>query len=143
MKRLQNPLKFSGNHPIKGNGMVTSFSAPGKLLIPALILATGMAGAAEAKREVPSGKKPVPVVAAEAKNKASLPAASPNDDFQEIDFGKALIIEGKVEKPQVQFPLIKEPPPEKEIQFETSFLQNILKLDRENTFKAGERYGRE
>jgi len=55
--------------------------------------------------------------------------------FEEIDFGKTLIIEGRVEKPQVQFPLLKEQPPEKEIRFETSFKENILKQERENTFR--------
>jgi len=60
-----------------------------------------------------------------------------------LNFNKTLVIEGKVEKPQVQFTLLKEAPPEKEIRFETSFLQNILKLDRENTFKVGETYGKE
>jgi hypothetical protein len=60
-----------------------------------------------------------------------------------LNFNRTLVIEGKVEKPQVTFTLLKEPPPEKEIRFETSFLQNILKLDRENTFKAGETYGRD
>jgi hypothetical protein len=43
----------------------------------------------------------------------------------------------------VQFTLIKEPPPEKEIRFETSFMQNILKHERENTFDAEERYGKD
>jgi len=63
--------------------------------------------------------------------------------FEELNFNRTLVIEGKVEKPQVQFTLIKEPPPEKEIRFEASFLENILKLDRENTFRAGEADGRE
>lgn len=63
--------------------------------------------------------------------------------FEELNFNRTLVIEGKVEKPAVQFTLLKEPPPEKEIRFETSFLQNILKLDRENTFSAGETYGHE
>ncbi len=71
------------------------------------------------------------------------PASETSTVFQELNFNKTLVIEGKVEKPQVQFTLLKEPPPEKQIRFETSFLQNILKLDRENTFKVGESYGRD
>lgn len=63
--------------------------------------------------------------------------------FEELNFNRALVIEGKVEKPAVQFTLLKEPPPEKEILFETSFRLQILKLDRENTFSPGETYGRE
>jgi hypothetical protein len=88
-------------------------------------------------------KKSIPLVLTEKKEAPKKADQGENVAFQEIDFGKTLIIEGKVEKPQVQFTLLKEPPPEKEIRFETSFLQNILKQDRENTFKAGERYGRE
>ncbi|MEO7425064.1 MAG: hypothetical protein ABI036_07745 [Fibrobacteria bacterium] len=63
--------------------------------------------------------------------------------FEELKFNRTLVIEGKVEKPAVQFTLLKEPPPEKEILFETSFRKQILKLDRENTFSPGETYGRE
>lgn len=85
-----------------------------------------------------------------SRKKTALPAASNAVDssesgslFEEIEFGNTLVIEGKVEKPQVQFTLIKEPPPEKEIRFETSFMQNILKHERENTFDAAERYGKD
>jgi hypothetical protein len=89
-------------------------------------------------------KKPLPVVVAAEKKEASKKSVQGDAvAFEEINFGKTLIIEGKVEKPQVQFTLLKEAPPEKEIRFETSFMQNILKQDRENTFDAGERYGRE
>ncbi len=74
--------------------------------------------------------------------KSSLPSKSNTDKpveviskmSEEISFGKNLVVEGKVEKPQVQFPLVKEAPPEKPIQFETSFLPKILYLERENTF---------
>lgn len=64
-------------------------------------------------------------------------AAAKGDDGMTVDdeglqLGNAMVIEGKVEKPQVQFPLLREPPPEREITFEESFLQNILELDREN-----------
>jgi hypothetical protein len=57
----------------------------------------------------------------------------PSRISEEISLNKNLVVEGKAEKPQVQFPLVKEAPPEKRIQFETSFLSNILYLERENT----------
>ncbi len=89
-----------------------------------------------------SKKKNIPMVAPkpdpEQAVKPAVTGGGPNTVFQELNFNKTLVIEGKVEKPQVQFTLLKEPPPEKEILFETSFLKNILKLDRENTFKIGE-----
>lgn len=55
--------------------------------------------------------------------------------FEELKIEKSLVIEAKVERPQVQFPLLKEPPPEKEIPFEASFREEILHAPRENTFK--------
>lgn len=88
----------------------------------------------------------IPLPASESKQAdpmQAVPVSESNTVFQELNFNKTLVIEGKVEKPQVQFTLLKEPPPEKQIRFETSFLQNILKLDRENTFKVGESYGRD
>lgn len=93
-------------------------------------------------------KKVIPILKPEEKKEPakSSPASDPSEPgalFEEIEFGSTLVIEGKVEKPQVQFTLLKEPPPEKEIRFETSFLQNILKQERENTFNAAERYGRD
>ncbi|MDB5048628.1 MAG: hypothetical protein JWO30_1699 [Fibrobacteres bacterium] len=114
-----------------------------------LALLTACLGTVEAAKKktkaeiplvAPASKKDKPAAAAvpEAKDPGK-PAAA----FEELNFNRTLVIEGKVEKPAVQFTLLKEPPPEKEIRFETSFLQNILKLDRENTFKAGETYGRE
>jgi hypothetical protein len=96
--------------------------------------------------------KPIPLVPPEPKKDQALapppkPASAdpgkPGSAFAELSFNRTLVIEGKVEKPQVTFTLLKEPPPEKEIRFETSFLENILKLDRENTFVPGETYGRE
>lgn len=113
-----------------------------------LALSASEAGAqGKASRKKP---KEIPVLAPEPKKKTALPAASNAVDssesgslFEEIEFGNTLVIEGKVEKPQVQFTLIKEPPPEKEIRFETSFMQNILKHERENTFDAAERYGKD
>jgi hypothetical protein len=109
-------------------------------------------GSADAAKK--KSKAAIPLVAPAAKPVDAAPAAPaaapaepepgvPGNSFQELNFNRTLVIEGKVEKPAVQFTLLKEPPPEKEIRFETSFLQNILKLDRENTFKAGETYGRE
>jgi hypothetical protein len=86
----------------------------------------------------PEEKKPDPPVATSSAGSSESGAL-----FEEIEFGNTLVIEGKVEKPQVQFTLLKEPPPEKEIRFETSFLSNILKQERENTFDARERFGRE
>jgi hypothetical protein len=119
-----------------------------RLLALAFFLAClGTADAAKKK-----SKAAIPLVTPAPKNidtatAVSIPAApepgNPGTSFQELNFSRTLVIEGKVEKPAVQFTLLKEPPPEKEIRFETSFLQNILKLDRENTFKAGETYGRE
>jgi hypothetical protein len=53
-------------------------------------------------------------------------------DEEGLELGSALVIEGKVERPQVQFPLLRESPPQKEIRFEMSFLENILSLEREN-----------
>lgn len=100
-----------------------------------------LAAACLASADTVKKKKPAPS-ADSAPKKESINADAPAP-FEELNFTRTLVIEGKVEKPQVQFTLLKEPPPEKEIRFETSFLQNILKLDRENTFKAGETYGRE
>ncbi len=58
--------------------------------------------------------------------------------FEEIRFEEGLVVEGRVEKPQVQFPLLKEAPPLPEIQFEAGFRQQLLDLERENTFHRGE-----
>lgn len=52
--------------------------------------------------------------------------------FQELDLGEALVIEGRVEKPQVQFPLLMEKPPVNPIRFEMSFRDKMLELTREN-----------
>ena len=112
-----------------------------------LCLCLGFAAAAGKQ-----GAKPLPIVSPEPKKAQSLPvpqnppaadAGKPGSDFAELKFNRTLVIEAKVEKPQVTFTLLKEPPPEKEIRFEASFLENILKLGRENTFVPGESYGRE
>lgn len=144
-------LKFPTNPPITGNGMVP---IPRIRLFRILCLSVFMAGIGSAEAAKKKAKASIPLVAPASKQADSVPAAPapspaepepgvPGNSFQELNFNRTLVIEGKVEKPAVQFTLLKEPPPEKEIRFETSFLQNILKLDRENTFKAGETYGRE
>lgn len=115
-----------------------------------VVLLAGL-GIAEAAKKKSKPEIPLIVPAAKKDSTGAAAAAPPAPKetgangavFQELNFSRTLVIEGKVEKPAVQFTLLKEPPPEKEIRFETSFLQNILKLDRENTFKAGETYGRE
>jgi hypothetical protein len=139
-------LKFTGKHPIRTMGMVRSFSCFVSVCAAAL-LAVGMDASAAGRKAA----KPLPIVSPEPKKEQTLaPPAPPSADagkagaaFAELSMGRTLVIEGKVEKPQVSFTLLKEPPPEKEIRFETSFLENILKLDRENTFVPGETYGRE
>ncbi len=115
-----------------------------------LLAALTLSATAEGKSGPAKKKKNIPLVVSEPKRDQTIqtapqPAqpAQPTTAFEELNFNKTLVIEGKVEKPQVQFTLLKEAPPEKEIRFETSFLQNILKLDRENTFKVGETYGKE
>lgn len=139
-------LKVSRRMPICPMGMVHT-SVFRRIVFAGVLLAC--MGAAEAAKKK---AKPIPIVTPEPKKDQTLvvpqePAAAapgaPGATFEELNFNRTLVIEGKVEKPQVTFTLLKEPPPEKEIRFETSFLQNILKLDRENTFKAGETYGRE
>jgi hypothetical protein len=122
------------------------FTRISRILGLATLLAfTGIAEAAKKKAKVvipivtPEPKKDQTLTMPPAEAEPGKPAAA----FEELNFNRTLIIEGKVEKPSVQFTLLKEPPPVKEIRFETSFLQNILKLDRENTLKAGETYGRE
>lgn len=98
--------------------------------------------ASSAKAPASSAKATASEAKAQALSAKNSADADPSSAFAELKFNKTLIIEGRVEKPQVQFTLLKEPPPEKEVQFETSFLKNILKLDRENTFKVNETYGR-
>ncbi len=89
-------------------------------------------------------KKNNPTISQEPKKEIKVQNQSQNNSgksgqaFEELNFSKTLIIEGKVEKPQVQFTLLKEAPPEKEIRFETSFMQNILQMKRENTFKVND-----
>lgn len=130
-------------HPVPSsvNGPAT-ISIAGKLLMAALLALATLPAEAQKGRI-----KAIPVVKAEEKPPAPAPvqtaASEPNALFEEIEFGNTLVIEGKVEKPQVQFTLLKEPPPEKEIRFETSFLQNILKHERENTFDAAQRFGKD
>jgi hypothetical protein len=143
---IRKPLKSGREMPISRNGMIPSFRIARVMGLACLVacLGTAEAGKKKAKPEIPV-MEPLPkglpdAVDAPAPSKESdKPAAA----FEELNFNRTLVIEGKVEKPAVQFTLLKEPPPEKEIRFEASFMQNILKLDRENTFKPGETYGHE
>ncbi len=138
-------LKSSRKMPITGLGMDMS-SRSFRICLAALLCVCVEAGAAGKQ----AAKAP-PIISPEPKKDQTLappPAPAPDPGksgggFAELNMSRALVIEGKVEKPQVSFTLLKEPPPEKEIRFETSFLENILKMDRENTFVPGETYGRE
>ena len=139
-------LKIREENPMKGVAMTGPMSnLLGGLLGLALLLPPEVAAQGSAKGK--PRKAQIPVVAPEVrKDPPPVPVEEPTQPaalFEEIEFGSTLVIEGKVEKPQVQFTLLKEPPPEKEIRFETSFLQNILKQERENTFDASERYGKD
>lgn len=142
---MENALKFRGYPPITRIGM-----HPCKPFIRIVLLA--MLGAWAPAEAGKRHAKPISVVAPEPKSDQTLatppkPAAAepgkPGSTFAELNFNRTLVIEAKVEKPQVTFTLLKEPPPTKEIRFEASFMDNILKLDRENTFVPGETYGRE
>ena len=143
---MRTKLKFPRNSPINRMGMVPSASFI--RLCALALLCWGWIPAEAGKKN----SKAIPVVAAEPKkdqtlappqNPAPTAPGKPGSTFAELNFNRTLVIEGKVEKPQVTFTLLKEPPPEKEIRFEASFLENILKLDRENTFVPGETYGHE
>jgi hypothetical protein len=141
--------------PISQNGMTASFRIRPVLALAVLFACLGHSQAARNKSRpeiptvVPAPKLPPAAAMADSASGSEPADLKPGDSessdaaFQELQFNRTLIIEGKVEKPAVQFTLLKEPPPEKEIRFEASFMQNILKLDRENTFKAGETYGKE
>lgn len=142
---MEKPLKVPGIRPINRIGML---SCKPFFRIALLAMLGAWAPAEAGKRQA----KTVPVVAPEPKTNQSLPTppkpaaaepGKPGSTFAELNFNRTLVIEGKVEKPQVTFTLLKEPPPTKEIRFEASFMDNILKLDRENTFVPGETYGRE
>lgn len=143
---MNSRLKFRDKGPITRMGMAPSASL--FRLCAVALLCLGWLPAEAGKKN----SKAIPVVAAEPKKDQTLvsppapaPAApgKPGSAFAELSFNRTLVIEGKVEKPQVTFTLLKEPPPEKEIRFETSFMENILNLDRENTFVPGETYGHE
>jgi hypothetical protein len=137
-------FKIPWNRPINRIGMLFQ-----KRFIPIALAMLGAWAPAEAgKRQA----KAIPVVAPEPKTDQTLPTppkpvvaepGKPGSTFAELNFNRTLVIEGKVEKPQVTFTLLKEPPPTKEIRFEANFMDNILKLDRENTFVPGETYGRD
>jgi hypothetical protein len=143
---MRSGLKFPRIKPITRMGMHPS--SPFFRLCALGLLFCGWIPAEAGKKN----PKAIPGIAAEPKKDQTLavpqnPAPPANgktgSTFAELSFNRTLVIEGKVEKPQVTFTLLKEPPPEKEIRFEASFLENILKLDRENTFVPGETYGRE
>lgn len=154
----ENPLKFRPRLPISVIGMAP-FNRIRFTRLLGLAFFLACLGAADAAKKKSPAAIPLVTPAPKAAETVSSPARAEDDPatasapepatgksgaaFEELNFNRTLVIEGKVEKPAVQFTLLKEPPPEKEIRFETSFLQNILKLDRENTFKAGETYGRE
>jgi hypothetical protein len=151
MSRFRAPFKFRPGMPITDTGMIP-FTIRVFCRSLALALLAACLGSAQAAKK--KAKPAIPLVVPASKAKQDGPAApiaiptapepgKPGTTFEELNFNRTLVIEGKVEKPAVQFTLLKEAPPEKEIRFETSFMQNILKLDRENTFKAGETYGRE
>jgi hypothetical protein len=141
------PLKIREEKPMKGIAMPASLPIRFLAGILGLALLLPPETAAQGSAKGKARGAPIPVVAPEEKKEPPpVPMAEPAQPsalFEEIEFGSTLVIEGKVEKPQVQFTLLKEPPPEKEIRFETSFLQNILKQERENTFDASERYGKD
>lgn len=151
MIRIRGAFKFRPGVPITVNGMAT-FAITDFCRSLAMAVLVACLGSAEAAKK--KAKPAIPLVLPAGKDKLDGPVApvaiptTPEPDnsgtaFEELNFNRTLVIEGKVEKPAVQFTLLKEAPPEKEIRFETSFMQNLLKLDRENTFKAGETYGRE
>lgn len=76
-----------------------------------------------------------PEPGASVEQAGSLGVAVKTNADGEIVFTTGLVIEGKVEKPQVQFSLLKEAPPRREIRFEHSFLDRVLEWERENTFE--------
>lgn len=94
----------------------------------------GLGSPAEGKNP-PAARKAVDGARAAAKEgvagQASGAAAQESEAEQEIVFDKGLVIEGKVEKPQVQFTLLKEPPPRKELRFEAGFAERMLEAERE------------
>ena len=68
-----------------------------------------------------------------------LPAGATNSIVEsknpgEITFSQGLVIEGKVEKPQVQFTLLREETRIKSIKLKADFKKDILKWERENSF---------
>jgi hypothetical protein len=151
MSRFRDPFKFRPEMPITVTGMIAFASKDFRRSLALAVLAVCLGSAEAAKKKA---KPAIPLVLPASQEKKDGPAApmaipttpepgKAGTTFEELNFNRTLVIEGKVEKPAVQFTLLKEAPPEKEIRFETSFMQNILKLDRENTFKAGETYGRE
>jgi hypothetical protein len=88
-----------------------------------------LGGTAPAVKSTSEKKKEAP---AKPSSQAGADADEMTVDDNGLELGNAMVIEGRVEKPQVQFPLLREAPPVRDIHFDQSFMENILKLDREN-----------
>jgi len=76
-----------------------------------------------------------------AKGEVSSSANAAEDEFiikkpGEITFTTGIVIEGRVEKPQVMLVLTKERVKMEELNFEQSFVRNITEPLRYNTFEA-------
>lgn len=99
------------------------------------VLLAFLTASASAKEARKSAAKPAMAEEIELDLGAS-PPKSDTGKFEELKFEKSFVIEAKVERPQVQFPLLKEAPPEKPISFEASFREELLRLPRENTFSV-------
>ncbi len=76
-------------------------------------------------------------LSSQSKSEASIAAGSAKvNQAGELVYTSGLVIEGKVEKPQVQFNMIKEAPPERSIVFKTSFRKRLLEWERDPNFNA-------
>jgi hypothetical protein len=145
MKTKSDKLKFYGMVSITGKGKEVIILSKASGLLKCMAILGCLLFSISLAENVSGKKKNIPMLVPESKKEDSVkiaPASEAGVAFQELNFNKTLVIEGRVEKPQVQFTLLKEPPPEKEIKFETSFMQNILKADRENTFNIKEAINR-
>jgi hypothetical protein len=117
--------------PLPGNTMLRFF-------IPLVLIAQFSYGAS-VKRDTKNPKKEsaaLPQTEEINLNLSPIQDAPDTGKFEELKFEKSFVIEAKVERPQVQFPLLKEAPPEKPIPFEVSFRDQLLKVTRENTFRV-------
>jgi hypothetical protein len=101
-----------------------------------LLLLAWVHGAEEKTKKSASRSKSAPMeIEFGSDETASSKSVSDTSKFEELNFEKSVVIEAKVERPQVQFPLLKEAPPEKAISFEASFRDQLLEAPRENTFQ--------